>query len=192
MQYNNSLDSRTYETLISNSIYPWLFRPLQKLGPIHHVDAEYETATFGMGCFWSGESLFGATPGVLRTKVGYSGGKKPSPKYKEIGDHVECITLDYDPKKVSYKQLLHLFWNNHEYGLTTRVKRQYMSLILYHNDTQKEIAEESIKEERVNRAPEVIITELAQAQTFYPAEEWVLPSLGSGVMHIPICSIITF
>lgn len=89
----------------------------------------------------------------------------------DSGDHVECVSLDYDPKKVSYKELLNLFWNNHEYGLTTRVKRQYMSLILYHSDEQKQMAIKSIEEERVKRAPEVIITELAAAGPFYPAEE---------------------
>lgn len=87
------------------------------------------------------------------------------------GDHVECISMDFDPRKVSYKALLDLFWNNHEYGLTTRVKRQYLSLILYHNDEQKRIAFESINEEKIKRSPEVIITEIAAAGPFYPAEE---------------------
>lgn len=87
------------------------------------------------------------------------------------GDHVEVVTLDYDPTKITYQQLLNLFWNNHEYGLTTRVKRQYMSLILYHSEEQKQIALASIKEERVKRAPEVINTEIAAAGPFYPAEE---------------------
>lgn len=79
--------------------------------------------------------------------------------------------MDYDVKKISYKQLLDLFWNNHEYGLTTRVKRQYMSLILYHNEKQKTEALESLKEEKIRRAPEILITEIAAAGTFYPAEE---------------------
>lgn len=79
--------------------------------------------------------------------------------------------MDYDPTKIVYAELLDLFWNNHEYGLTTRVKRQYMSLILYHNDEQKRIALNSIKEERVKRAPEVINTEISSAGPFYPAEE---------------------
>lgn len=81
------------------------------------------------------------------------------------------MSLDYDPTKISYEKILGLFWNNHEYGLTTRVKRQYMSLILYHSEEQKTAALKSIKLERVNRAPEVIITEIAQAGEFYPAEE---------------------
>lgn len=71
--------------------------------------------------------------------------------------------MDYDPKTISYKQL---FWNNHEYGLTKRVKRQYMSLILYHTEEQKRLAMESMEEQRVKRAPEVIITEIAGAGPF--------------------------
>jgi len=141
-------------------------------GPVHHLDTPYETATFGMGCFWGAECLFGGTYGVLRTKVGYSGGSKPNPYYRNLGDHVECVSLDYDPTKLSYEKVLDLFWNNHEYGLTTRVKRQYMSLILYHSAEQKAAALKSIKSERVNRVPEVIITEIAEAGEFYPAEDY--------------------
>lgn len=79
--------------------------------------------------------------------------------------------MNYDPKIVSYKELLTIFWNNHEYGLTKRVKRQYASLILYHNENQKISATESIDEERIRRAPEAIITEIGAAGPFYPAEE---------------------
>lgn len=87
------------------------------------------------------------------------------------GNHVECVEIDYDPRKISYKQLLDLFWNNHEYGLTTRVKRQYISIILYHTDQQKCIAIDSMNEESVKRSPEVIITKIATAGPFHPAEE---------------------
>lgn len=81
------------------------------------------------------------------------------------------MSIDYDPTKISYKKLLDLFWNNHEYGLTRRVKRQYMSLILYHSNEQKQLAVRSKEEERIKRAPEVLITEIAEAGPFYPAEE---------------------
>lgn len=81
------------------------------------------------------------------------------------------MEITYDPKKISYEELLHLFWNNHEYGLTTRVKRQYMSLIFYHNEEQKRIALESLEEEKIKRSPEIIITEIKKAGPFYPAEE---------------------
>lgn len=84
---------------------------------------------------------------------------------------MECVSIDYDPKKISYKELLNIFWNNHEYGLTTRVKRQYMSLISYHNANQRLEALASMDEERIKRSPEVIITEIAAAGIFHPAEE---------------------
>lgn len=87
------------------------------------------------------------------------------------GDHVEVITIDFDPTIVSYYDLLQLFWNNHEYGLTTRVKRQYASIIQYHDEKQKEIAERSLAEEIINRPNETIITSVEAAAAFHPAEE---------------------
>lgn len=140
--------------------------------PLHHVDIPHEKATFGMGCFWGCDSLYGATKGVLRTRVGYSGGTTPSPVYRNMGDHTEVIEIDYDPSQITYPELLDLFWNNHEYGLTKRIKRQYMSLILYHNEEQRRISEASLREEQHKRAPEQIITEIAPAGVFYPAEDY--------------------
>ncbi|XP_053684722.1 peptide methionine sulfoxide reductase-like [Sabethes cyaneus] len=140
--------------------------------PLHVVSTPFEKATFGMGCFWGCDSLFGATLGVLRTSVGYSGGTTGSPVYKNMGDHTEVIEIHYDPTQISYSALLDLFWNNHEYGLTTRIKRQYMSLILCHNEEQRRTAEASRTEEQIKRAPEQIITEIATAGIFYPAEDY--------------------
>lgn len=88
------------------------------------------------------------------------------------GDHTEVIEIHYDPKTITYDELLKLFWDNHEYGLTARVKRQYMSLILYHNDEQKEVAETSMRRQG-ELQNEKLITELKQAGPFYPAEEYV-------------------
>lgn len=81
------------------------------------------------------------------------------------------ITIDFDPTEVTYLQLLDLFWNNHEYGLTTRVKRQYASIIYYHSDEQKRIANESLQTERENRPTEQIITEIIKADIIYTAEK---------------------
>lgn len=140
--------------------------------PLHHLNIPYEKATFGMGCFWGCDSLFGATKGVLRTRVGYSGGTTDSPVYRNMGDHTEVIEIHYDPNQISYADLLDLFWNNHEYGLTKRIKRQYMSLILCHSEEQRRISEQSRAEEQIKRAPEQIITEIATAGKFYPAEDY--------------------
>lgn len=87
------------------------------------------------------------------------------------GDHVEIITVDFDPTKITYYDLLQLFWNNHEYGLTTRVKRQYASVIFFHSDEQKRIATASLESERIQRADEEIITEIIKVETIYAAEE---------------------
>ncbi|GBP40090.1 hypothetical protein EVAR_33665_1 [Eumeta japonica] len=86
------------------------------------------------------------------------------------GDHTEVIELDYDPKTMTYEELLDMFWANHEYGLTTKLKRQYQSLILYHDEEQRDSAENSYKAMQV-RCKEPLRTEIAPAQNFYPAEE---------------------
>ncbi|VEN34990.1 unnamed protein product [Callosobruchus maculatus] len=138
---------------------------------LHEVTTPFRKATFGMGCFWAGDALFGAQPGVLRTRVGYSGGTTMDPVYKKMGDHTEVVEIDYDPKVISYEDLLELFWNNHEYGLTNITKRQYMSLILYHNEDQKRIAEISMKKE-AHKRNEKLSTEIAPAGPFYPAEDY--------------------
>lgn len=87
------------------------------------------------------------------------------------GDHTEVIEIDFDPTIVSLNQILDLFWNNHEYGLGTKIKKQYCSLILYHTEEQREIAERSLAEEREKRSSEEITTQILKATTFYPAEE---------------------
>jgi len=140
--------------------------------PVHSVNIPFERATFGMGCFWSCDSLFGANKGVLRTRVGYAGGKSKDPSYRNIMDHTEVIEIEYDPEKITYLDLLGLFWDNHEYGLTTKIKTQYQSLILYHNDKQKKIAEESKNTEQKKRPNEQIITRIEKAGKFYPAEDY--------------------
>ncbi|XP_030571004.1 peptide methionine sulfoxide reductase isoform X5 [Drosophila novamexicana] len=142
------------------------------LAPVHRLNVSYATATFGMGCFWGAESLYGATRGVLRTTVGYAGGSSELPTYRKMGDHTEVLEIDYDPTVISFKELLDLFWNNHEYGLTKPMKRQYASLILYHDDEQKQIAEASKLEEQERRVPEVITTNIAPKENFYAAEDY--------------------
>src|SRR4051812_14157562 len=83
------------------------------------------TATFAMGCFWSPDARFGSTPGVVRTRVGYTGGELPDPTYAKLGDHTETIQLDYDPARISYEELLQIFWTGH--NPVKRVwGRQYM------------------------------------------------------------------
>lgn len=87
------------------------------------------------------------------------------------GDHVEIIAVDFDPNEISFLEILNLFWNNHEYGLGTRVKRQYQSIIFYNDDKQKRIATESLKYETVNRPDTPITTQIIPAGIVYTAEE---------------------
>lgn len=129
-----------------------------------------ETATFALGCFWGGEALFGAVPGVIRTRVGYAGGTKEDPTYYNLGDHTESIQIDYDPERVSFKQLAEIFWNNHNPG-SSSFKRQYANILFYHNPRQKEIAQASKKELDKQREGK-IFTSIREFNQFYPAEDY--------------------
>lgn len=81
---------------------------------LHEVNIPTKKATFALGCFWAPDAYFGATKGVIRTRVGFTGGSKGAPTYRNLGDHTEAIELDYDPNEISYKQLLDIFWEIHD------------------------------------------------------------------------------
>jgi len=104
--------------------------------------SETATATFGMGCFWGPEARFGAMDGVVRTRVGYAGGTDPDPSYYSLGDHTEVVQVEYDPHVLDYEDLLDVFWSNHS-PFTAPHKRQYRSVVLVHDDAQREAAEQS-------------------------------------------------
>lgn len=93
------------------------------------------------------------------------------PSIVNRGDHTEVIEIDFDPTVIQLPQLLDLFWNNHEYGLATKIKTQYSSLILYHTPEQRRIAEASLRQEQEKRPDELITTRIIKTSTFYPAEE---------------------
>jgi len=104
----------------------------------------------------------------VRTRVGYAGGSTASPTYHNIGDHSETIQIDYDPAQISYAELLEVFWTSHT--PTSRPwSRQYMSIIFYHNDEQKRLAEETLGRE-ASRAGAEIFTEIVPHTEFYLAE----------------------
>jgi len=128
-----------------------------------------ERATFGMSWFWFPEAQFGCVPGVVRTRVGFSGGTTPNPTYRTIGDHTETVDIEFDPAIISYAQLLELFWKNHDSSAVC--SRQYMSAIFYHGEEQKTLAEQSkIKAQEVMRRPPQ--TEIAAAKAFFNAEDY--------------------
>ncbi|XP_046396411.1 peptide methionine sulfoxide reductase isoform X2 [Ischnura elegans] len=132
---------------------------------MHEVDVDTKKATFAMGCFWEPDVLFGSFKGVIRTRVGYTGGTKKGPSYKSLGDHTEAIDVDYDPTAVDYKELLGVFWENHDPSI--RMTRQYSSFIYYHDGDQKKLAEESLAERKAKGA---VLTQIVPASEFYDAE----------------------
>ena len=108
--------------------------------------------------------------GVIRTRVGYSGGQKLNPTYRSIGDHSETIQIDYDPARISYKKLLFVFWQSHDPTYKSW-SRQYMSAIFYHTDEQRKLALETKAFEEDQRSRKVL-TEIAPLGKFYLAEDY--------------------
>lgn len=129
---------------------------------------ETKTATLALGCFWGPDAKFGAVPGVIKTQVGYSGGEKENPTYHDLGNHTETVQIEYDPKKVTYRELLEIFWNSH--NPTSYTTKQYMSIIFTHNENQEKIAHETKIEEEQNGKN--LVTEIKPFKKFYPAEDY--------------------
>jgi len=104
-----------------------------------YLSEQVETASFAMGCFWGPDSLFGVLPGVLRTRVGYAGGRSDHPTYAAIGEHAETVQIDFDPAVVSYQQLLDVFWTHHD-PFSHPFSPQYRSVIFTHDEAQRQAA----------------------------------------------------
>ena len=140
-----------------------------------------EIATFGAGCFWGVQSAFDKIEGIINTTVGFMGGKTKNPKYEEVCSgktgHIEVIQIEFNPKIVTYNQLLKIFWNIHDPTQKNRqgfdIGIQYKSIIFYHNDKQKKEAEKYKMElEKSQYFKNKIYTEIKQLEMFYPAEEY--------------------
>ena len=151
--------------------------PSEKLnatGPTAH----YETATLAGGCFWGLQETLRNIPGVVRTRVGYTGGTVPNPTYEMVVSgttgHTESVEVIFDPARLSYEQLLTDFLTLHDpAGQTTRVGSSHRSAIFYHNEQQRETAERV--KEKINHSGKwntPITTEISKATPFYPAEEY--------------------
>ena len=147
------------------------------INPVEQTD----TATFGTGCFWCTEAIFEQLNGVLSVTSGYSGGQVANPTYKEVctGEtgHAECVQVVYEPDKISYDELLEVFFQVHDPTSLNRqgadVGTQYRSAIFYHTNEQKEKAEfykKRLEEEKAFDRP--IVTEISPATTFYKAEDY--------------------
>ncbi|HYO20951.1 MAG TPA: peptide-methionine (S)-S-oxide reductase MsrA [Flavisolibacter sp.] len=158
-----------------------------------------DTATFGTGCFWCTEAIFEQLNGVLKVTSGYMGGTKDNPTYEEVcsGEtgHAECVQVVYEPSKVSFDELLEVFFKVHDPTSLNRqgadVGTQYRSAIFYHNAAQKEKAEYYKKEVDKSGAYEKpIVTELAAASRFYAAEDYHQEYYQNNKNTNPYCSIV--
>src|SRR3954471_5284201 len=137
------------------------------------------TATFAAGCFWGVEAAFRATPGVLRTTVGYTGGEVDDPTYEQVCSgrtgHAEAVKVDYDPTLVSYDQLLATFWDSHNPTTRNRqgwdVGSQYRSAIFTHDGEQQRAAVAS-RDEYQRGLKRQIVTEIVPVASFWPAEDY--------------------
>lgn len=133
--------------------------------------SDLQTATLGMGCFWSPDALFGQLPGVIRTRVGYAGGTSAEPTYRQMGDHTETLQIDFDPQIINFEQLLDVFWNNHNPTNINDYKgRQYRSLLLYWDKKQQDSIQQVLEKREMQGKgrPE---TEIAPYSEFHLAED---------------------
>ena len=142
---------------------------------------EKHSAIFAGGCFWCVEAVFDAVPGVIRTTSGYTGGKEQNPNYEAVSSgttgHAEAVKVDFDPNKVSYQELLEIFWRNIDPTVKERqfcdTGSQYRTAIFYTNKEQKKSAEESKQKLLASgRFKNGIMTEISPAGIFYPAEDY--------------------
>ena len=143
--------------------------------------AQPAIATFAGGCFWCMQPPFDKTPGVISTTAGYTGGTKVNPTYEEVSDggtgHAESVQVTYDPGKVTYQQLLDVYWHNVDPldtgGQFCDRGNQYRTAIFYHGDEQQKQAEAS-KQALIDskRFDQPIATEIVAAGPFYPAEDY--------------------
>ncbi len=155
-----------------------------------------EKATFGAGCFWGVEAAFRQIKGVVSTSVGYSGGSYQNPSYRDVctgrTGHAEVVEVAYDPAKVSYEDLLKVFWENHDPTTMNRqgpdVGTQYRSAIFFHTSEQQAAALASKNELDGNgKYKKPIVTQVEPASQFYEAEDYhqqYLEKRGLSTCHI--------
>ena len=144
-------------------------------------NAKNQIATFGNGCFWCTEAIFQQVEGVVSVQSGYTGGAVENPTYKQVCNgntgHAEVLQITYDPAKVSFSELLEVFWSTHDPTTLNRqgadAGTQYRSAVFYHDDEQKQLAEKYKKELDAAKAfDNPIVTEITAFKKFYPAEDY--------------------
>lgn len=144
-------------------------------------DAEADTAIFGAGCFWCVEAIFQRTTGVISVESGYAGGHVENPTYQQVTSgrtgHAEVAKVTFDPEKISFEELLEVFWHTHDPTTLNRqgadVGPQYRSAIFYNSLQQKQIAEESLKKtDESGLWDDPIVTEITPLSNYSTAEDY--------------------
>src|SRR5688572_21554462 len=164
-----------------------------------NVNEKIDTATVATGCFWCTEAIFEELNGVLKVTSGYSNGQVANPTYKEVcsGEtgHAECVQIQYEPDKISYDELMEVFYQVHDPTSLNRqgadVGTQYRSAIFYHNEEQKQKAE--FYKDKLNQSgafPKPIVTDIAAASAFYPAEAYHQEYYENNKNSNPYCSVV--
>jgi peptide-methionine (S)-S-oxide reductase len=169
---------------------------IQADSPTNSSPTKTQLATFGGGCFWCTEAVFETLDGVKAVVSGYAGGKTANPTYKQVcsGEtgHAEVIQVEFEPAKISYEKLLEVFWKAHDPTTLNRqgadVGTQYRSVIYYHDEGQKKVAEKS-KKDAQNQFDAPIITEIAALAKFYPAEDYHQDYFRNNP-NAPYCSVV--
>ena len=148
---------------------------------MNNINEDVAIATFGTGCFWCTEAVFQQLQGVISVTSGYSGGHVDNPTYEEVCDkktgHAECLNISYDKTKITFDELLQAFWQSHDPTTLNRqgedVGPQYRSVIFYHDELQKQKAEQYKEELNTSGAfSNPIVTEITRFSVFYPAEKY--------------------
>ncbi len=145
------------------------------------MSSTHKLAVFGAGCFWGVESAFRAVEGVVDVAVGYAGGTVPKPNYRTVcggkTGHAEVVQVEYDPARVSFDQLLDIFWQIHDPTTLNRqgpdVGTQYRSIVFYSDEHERKTAEESKRRlDESGKLGRPVVTQIAPTAEFYRAEEY--------------------
>ncbi|MDQ8735013.1 peptide-methionine (S)-S-oxide reductase MsrA [Paenibacillus sp. LHD-38] len=136
-----------------------------------YSEGELQLAAFGMGCFWGPEALFGHLPGVIKTCVGYAGGTAPNPTYRQMGDHTETVQLVFNPGRITFEEVLDMFWNSHNpFNINDYKGQQYKSLLFYSDERQKDTIQHVLKKRKEQGKGEPS-TEIVPSAPFTLAED---------------------
>jgi peptide-methionine (S)-S-oxide reductase len=164
-----------------------------------NMSEQIDTATFGTGCFWCTEAIFEQLNGVLKVTSGYAGGRVDNPSYKQVcaGEtgHAECVQIQYEPNKISYDELLEVFWQVHDPTTLNRqgadVGTQYRSVIFYHDEDQRRKAEHYKAElDKSGAFKDPIVTEISPASKFYSAENYHQEYYANNKNTNPYCAMV--